>query len=209
MQSCVIFVEKIPARATWALRQSVLRPGQALERVQYPEDSHPGAFHWGAFVLDEAKYHISAFKNIKESKLDPKLVGIASIYAEPPVLRGASIDRADEVKIGWRLRGMAVDPTFRNRNVGAILLNTLYAYVLTTSKSGIWCNGRSTVAPYYRGMGFKVIGDEFDMPGIGPHYVMVNPDPDPIRYARKFKGGKLIAAPEHFFNQNNPSMMLR
>ena len=36
----------------------------------------------------------------------------------------------------------------------------------------LWCNARVTAADFYRKLGFEIVSDEFDIPNIGPHYLM-------------------------------------
>ena len=115
--------------------------------------------HFGAYVLDD-------------NSVRPTLVGICSLYKE--------ILAADK-NCGWRLRGMAVEPDMRKRYIGASLLNVCYEYVATQADypCGLWCNARSTVMKYYLNNGFVPLGEEFEMPHIGPHYLMINENPTP------------------------------
>jgi len=36
----------------------------------------------------------------------------------------------------------------------------------------VWCNARLVAVEFYKSIGFKIIGDLFDIQGIGPHYYM-------------------------------------
>jgi hypothetical protein len=36
----------------------------------------------------------------------------------------------------------------------------------------VWCNARKKAVPFYRNLGFEIISDEFEVPVIGPHYVL-------------------------------------
>jgi GNAT superfamily N-acetyltransferase len=36
-----------------------------------------------------------------------------------------------------------------------------------------WCNARIKAVPFYQRNGWQIASDEFDVPGIGPHFVMV------------------------------------
>ena len=60
-----IDVRPIDPESTWSLRQSVLRPHQAIHEMEWPHDRAAEALHFGAFV-------------------DGALVGIASVVPEPP-----------------------------------------------------------------------------------------------------------------------------
>ena len=36
----------------------------------------------------------------------------------------------------------------------------------------LWCNARTPARSFYERAGFRVVSDEFELPGIGPHVVM-------------------------------------
>ena len=135
----------IRARETWPLRHRVLRPHQELEDCDFPNDRNPDSFHLGAFEQDE-------------------LVGIASFYAE----------RNEQVK-GWkqyRLRGMAVAPELQGRGIGRKLVLVALDHLEARHADSLWCNARTRAAEFYGTLGFTSIGEPFDIPGIGEHYVM-------------------------------------
>ena len=39
-------------------------------------------------------------------------------------------------------------------------------------RPSLWCNARLHAVGFYERQGWKVEGDEFDVPDIGPHFVM-------------------------------------
>jgi GNAT superfamily N-acetyltransferase len=149
------------ANELWPLRHNILRPGQPIEASQYPEDDHPDAISFGAYDQN----------NI--------LIGIASLYPSALSSFPSIIDKSLSEKIGWRLRGMAVDPAYHNKKIGTTLLKACYEHISNQSKfpRGIWCNARSPAIPYYMKNGWTALGDEFEIPNAGPHFVMVNLDP--------------------------------
>ncbi len=114
----------------------------------YPGDDLPDTVHLGA--LDDAG----------------RLVAIASLYRE---------DRAAGPAGGWRLRGMATDPEVRGVGHGAAVLDASIAHVAGGGGSELWCNARLPALGFYRRSGFEVVGEEFEVEGIGPHVVMVRP----------------------------------
>jgi len=125
------------------LRHRILRPGQDLEATVYPGDSDPDTVHLGAFDGD-------------------RLVGITSLYHEARPGRSG----------GWRLRGMAVEGRARGRGFGVALLAACVDHVTATGGAEIWCNAREGAVGFYRRSGFEVVGEEFDIPGLGCHVVM-------------------------------------
>ena len=141
----------ISAEDCIALRHSVLRPNQDRDACRYPLDNAPGS------------HHIGYFNNAGQ------IIGIGSIFHEsPPEPKNWD---------GWRIRGMAVDPAHQGQGAGVAILKALIAYAeaqpIADGRSGlIWCNGRTSVEPFYCGQGFERVGEVFDLPPIGPHVVL-------------------------------------
>jgi GNAT superfamily N-acetyltransferase len=138
-------IRPIAAAETHWLRHTLLRPHQAPDELVYPGDDAPDSLHVGAF-------------------LDEKLVGIASISRQP--FPGAPERPA------WQLRGMAVLPEVQRQGHGAALLRACLEHIAIQGGEIFWCNGRVTAIPFYQAAGFQVWGEEFVVPGSGPHYVL-------------------------------------
>lgn len=139
-------VRFISAAATRPLRAAILRPGQPPETLRYPGDDADDTTHFGAYSRGE-------------------LVGIASVYRE--AMSGA--DDAD----AWRLRGMATAAAVRGRGYGRMILDRCVEHVADRNGSVLWCNARTSAAGFYEASGFATMGGEFDIPGIGGHFVML------------------------------------
>ena len=139
-------IRPITAEETRGLRASVLRPGQAPRELIYPGDEVAGTRHLGAFAGGE-------------------LVGIASFYTEPL----ASAPDAKAV----RLRGMATAPAVRGRGHGVALMAAGTDWARAAGADLIWCNARSSARGFYEKLGLRTEGEEFELAGIGPHWVMV------------------------------------
>jgi GNAT superfamily N-acetyltransferase len=133
------------------LRWSVLRSGRPRHTAELPEDGAPGTFH------------------LAERAPDGTVIGCGSFMPEP--LDGAQIDGepADAV---WRLRGMATAPEHQGKGVGSRVLAAGIAEVAARGGRLLWCNGRVSAAGFYQRHGFTIRGDAFDIPPIGPHYVL-------------------------------------
>ncbi|MDO7743693.1 MAG: GNAT family N-acetyltransferase, partial [Pedobacter sp.] len=56
---------------------------------------------------------------------------------------------------------------------GAELINFAIAELKENHAVYIWCNARSTAAGFYKKLGFKMISEEFEIPGVGPHFNML------------------------------------
>ena len=72
----------------------------------------------------------------------------------------------------WRVRGMATLERERGRGAGRAVLDALVAHALAQGAARVWCNARVGAVPFYARAGFSTISEEFDIPGIGPHFVM-------------------------------------
>ena len=127
------------------MRTALLREGKLTnEQCRHATDSLPGAFHIG--------YHINS-----------ELVCIASFHPQ---------GYRDFTGTGYQLRGMATVEEFRGRGIGNQVLNFGIVYLKGQNINYLWCNARKKALPFYLNMGFEIISDEFELPGIGPHYVL-------------------------------------
>jgi GNAT superfamily N-acetyltransferase len=141
-------VRFIKAVDTHPLRLLVLRPGGHPDDVDFANDRLPGAFHLGVGI-------------------GAHLITVGSFYPE----KKAELT-------GWkqyRLRGMATHPDFRGQGAGRKLVLFALEHLRAQQADLLWCNARLVAVPFYQHLGMRTVGDEFDIPGIGPHYLMVRP----------------------------------
>lgn len=132
----------VEVERTWHVRHRNLRQGQPFESVDYGE-------------VDRLPSTVHLVLT-----MDGEEIGCATIMKE---------ERAGG--FGFRIRGMAVDEEFRGRGYGRLLMEGTQQSARELS-TGLWCNARVIAIPAYEACGFRTVGEEFDMPGIGPHYVM-------------------------------------
>ena len=144
-----IALRSVTAADTRDLRHRVLRPNQPVEAAVYPLDEQEDAAHFGAF----------------DNSLDGDAVGVASIFREA---QGGGTDTAE-----FRVRGMAVVPASQGGGIGRRLLQACVDHARSLGGSRVWCNARVTAADFYEHCGFAQRGDDFDLPPLGPHRVMV------------------------------------
>jgi L-Ala-D/L-Glu epimerase / N-acetyl-D-glutamate racemase len=144
-------VRPVGAADVWPIRHKVLRPGQPVEACSYPEDERPRTRHFAA--LHEGRP-----------------IGAASVYHEDPP--GEFVVLGLEEGRGWRLRGMATLDEFRGTGAGSALARTALTHAALAGAEAVWCNARTSVAGFYRKHGFRSVGQEFELPEIGPHYFM-------------------------------------
>lgn len=135
-------VKRLFASDVRALRHVILRPGQSVSEVTYEADEHPESGHYGVFV-------------------EGVLVAVGTVLPE----------HTDGKTVGgvWRIRGMAVKTEVQKSGFGAQVLLACLGHVKTRKAKLLWGNARTPVLKFYEKFGFKVVGEEFDLPGGGPH----------------------------------------
>lgn len=72
----------------------------------------------------------------------------------------------------WRVRGMATAPHARGNGAGTAVLEALVRHAVAEGASRVWCNARTPALSLYERAGFSAVSEEFELPRIGPHYVM-------------------------------------
>ena len=75
----------------------------------------------------------------------------------------------DGKTVPYQLRGMATDPASAGQGIGSSFLQALHE----TVNDSWWCNAREVAVRFYERNGLVVVGEPFEIPGIGTHYVMV------------------------------------
>ncbi len=140
-----IEVRSITAAETLPLRMSVLRPNRPVEIARFPEDGFATTRHFGAFS-------------------GGNLLGIATL------LRAALPEQPGELAL--QLRGMATAPEVRGKGFGRALLLACLAFARESDVPLLWCNARTSGVGFYRKLGFEIIGAEFQVPDVGPHFRM-------------------------------------
>ena len=139
-------IRKISAEETYPVRQQVLRPLRPAREIFFEGDLEPKTFHIGFFDANE-------------------IVGVATY-----------VDRKNpffEAPLQYQLRGMAVLPDYRGKNIGEALL--LHGEKLLKNKNSeilLWFNAREVAIDFYKKYGYQAIGDPFMIPNVCMHIVM-------------------------------------
>jgi predicted GNAT family N-acyltransferase len=141
-----VTVDEVAAELTYALRRAVLRPDGG--DVVWAGDEDPATFHLAARTPDGA------------------VIGVVRFSPAPCPWRPAA-------QAPWQLRGMATDPALRGSGAGRALLVEGLARVAARGGDLVWCDARVGAAGFYERMGFTVVSEPFDKPGIGPHVGML------------------------------------
>ncbi|HAS36486.1 MAG TPA: GNAT family N-acetyltransferase [Flavobacteriales bacterium] len=139
-----IEIRIISPEETHDIRHEVLRKGQDRSTVIYSEDSMPGSFHMGIFHKGEH-------------------MGIASFYPE---------NHPNIPMNFFRLRGMASRENVQGKGFGSLLIQASMKEIIERNGKGIWCNARTSASKFYSKHKFERVDEEFDIAGIGPHYLM-------------------------------------
>lgn len=141
----MVFVKKINSTTTFQVRQPVLRPGKPIESCIFEGDDL------------ETTTHLGLYNN-------SKLAGIVSIFASCHKLFP---------QVGqFQLRGMAVLDEFQKKGYGERLVSEAEVCIKEQNGSLIWFNAREAAVDFYKKMGYEIVGDAFDIPTIGIHFVM-------------------------------------
>ncbi|WP_412063589.1 GNAT family N-acetyltransferase [Rubrivirga sp. IMCC45206] len=149
-------VRRVPAAVVRPLRTAVLRPGWTDRLASYDQD-------------DTVAAHVAAFR---DGASEPD--GVGTVYAEAPPaeLRGEIPPAAYADGAAWRLRGMATSEAARGTGLGRLVLDGCFDAVRDDGGRFLWCNARVGALPFYERLGLAAVGPEFDIPEIGPHFVM-------------------------------------
>jgi L-Ala-D/L-Glu epimerase len=104
----------------------------------------------------------------------PTSAHFAALDAQGRVIGCASVmDKSG----GLQLRGMATDPQWRGKGVGQALLLAVQAHAHARGQS-LWCNARVSAVGFYAKLGWRREGEQFDVPDVGPHYLMRLDEPE-------------------------------
>jgi predicted GNAT family N-acyltransferase len=140
-----ITVDEVPVADTIPLRGAVLRPGRP---AAIDGDDDPATFHLAARTPAG------------------QVVGVVRFHPAPCPWR-------PEARAPWQLRGMATDPVVRGTGAGRALVAEGLARVVARGGDLVWCDARVAAAGFYERMGFTVVTEEYDKPGVGPHLGML------------------------------------
>ena len=129
----------------YTLRNLVLRPGKPLHTTFYDKDFDKDTFHLAISIESQA-------------------MCIATFYPE----------KMDSVysRKAYRLRGMATHPNYRRKGLGKNLMQSAFTHLIQKQADLLWCKARLVAIPFYRSLGFQIIGEQYEIEEIGSHYTM-------------------------------------
>ena len=141
----MISIKLISSKDCFELRKKVLWPHKKLNQCSIDIDNHPDSFHLGAFCGDH-------------------LVSMGSFFKQENKLFNNQLQ--------YRLRAMATDNNYRNIGSGSKLIKKSFEILKKKKIEILWCDARLVAVDFYKKNGFKISSNIFEIPIIGPHYVM-------------------------------------
>jgi predicted GNAT family N-acyltransferase len=84
------------------------------------------------------------------------------------------VQKNDEFKniSQYRLRAMATSPKVRGKQVGRQIIEASIEKLKHMKIDLLWCDARLEATGFYEKLGFKMKGQIYDVPDIGPHKLM-------------------------------------
>lgn len=139
-------VKIITTKETYPLRLEVLwQHKNSLAECKLDIDDLPTTFHVGAFKNKE-------------------IVAIGTFLQQE--------NEKFEATNQYRLRAMASSPKVRGENFGKLLIEFAIEELKNRKAELLWCDARKVALGFYEKMGFKIKGDFYEIPIIGPHKLM-------------------------------------
>ena len=76
--------------------------------------------------------------------------------------------------LALQLRGMATAESLRGTGAGRAIVRFAERFARENGSPRPWCNARASAVGFYERCGWRTEGDEFEVAGIGGHFVMVS-----------------------------------
>ena len=142
----LIEIKQLETDAIKGLRYEVLWPHKnSVEECTIDPDNENSTFHIGATIGEE-------------------VVGTSTLIVD--------INPKFEEQNQYRLRAMATSPKIRGTRTGVAIVNRAIDELRKRDVKLIWCDARLIATGFYEKLGFKVKGDVYEVPNIGPHKLM-------------------------------------
>ena len=139
-------IKSISANDTFTVRQPVLRPDRPIEDCWFELDNHASSLHLGMEFNGEIIAVLSALP-IKSENF-PNLTSM-------------------------RLRGIATLHAFQKKGLGSQLMIEVEKRLLKLKKIKLlWLNARISAKSFYQNLGYKAMGETFNIQGVGVHQFM-------------------------------------
>ncbi len=141
-----IEIKAVDVNLIKGLRYKVLWPHlEGEEQCEIAPDREATTFHLAAFHGD-------------------RVVGTSTFIID--------INPKFEEKNQYRLRAMATDPEVRGLGVGAKIIRAAEEELRKKGVKLLWCDARLIATGFYEKLNFKIKGQVYQVPKIGPHKLM-------------------------------------
>lgn len=138
-------IKEITSAETFSVRHQVLRQGKPIESCLFVGDNLSTTKHFGLFIDENLTAVVSVFQNN------------SSIF---------------NTQNQFQIRGMAVLNQFQKKGYGVELVLCCEEYIKTQNGRLIWFNARENAVPFYKKLGYEVVGNQFNIENVGIHYIM-------------------------------------
>lgn len=140
-----ILLKEITYKDCYELRLKVLKRKEWDYAYQYSGDEETTTFHLGIFHEDRLVTIASFFANSNEH-----------IVAQNPI----------------QLRGMATLSEYQGKGLGRLMIQAAIEESKKRDHDLLWCNAREEAVKFYEKLGFQIRSNRFEIPKVGPHFVM-------------------------------------
>jgi GNAT superfamily N-acetyltransferase len=140
-----ITIKKINYLDTFPVRSAVLRQGKPIETCSFLGDDAVGTTHFGLCI-------------------ENNIIGVASVFT----INNENFDNKNQ----FQLRGMAILEEYQSTGFGKLLIEEIFNFIESNQVELLWFNARETAVPFYEKLGCIKKGASFEIPEIGPHYLM-------------------------------------
>jgi len=142
----ILHIKIISPLDTYTVRHPELRKGKPLSSCAFQGDELPSTLHLGAF-------------------LSKNLIGVASFMAN------STDDNFSKQQM--QLRGMAVLEAEHQKGYGAQILKEGEFILKKQGCELLWMNARIKAVGFYERLGYRKLGDAFEISEVGLHYKML------------------------------------
>jgi GNAT superfamily N-acetyltransferase len=141
-------VRQVPPEITRPLRQRLFKQNSTLEDLARADGDYPTAGYYA--VLGPSG----------------EVFAIGSARPEAPPWPH---DAANP----WRIRAVATIESQRGRGLATAVMRAVLHHVRRHGGDFVWLNGRTPARRFYRHLGFRQRGNDWEDPESGPHMTMV------------------------------------
>ncbi len=164
-----------------ALGRARCRPGGSRLLLAATSGGGPSIIEMSGVRVREIP--LAQTRELRQAILRPHetLEELAAQEPESAFAVGA-FDGAEQISVGfvtpagepgaWRVRGMATVAHARGHGAGTRVLDALVEHAIAQGATRVWCHARTPALSLYERAGFRAISEEFEIPPIGPHFVM-------------------------------------